>query len=97
MYDINSSVNAVPDSYFIRFIGELKLGLSGKCMDGSYMDAISSISSGLACDIPDGCASGMSGGGDDCDILLLVVLLPLLDLLISGRVGGGNIPSRKNC
>lgn len=84
-------------------MGELKLGLSGKCNDGSYMDAISSMSSGLAEEIPDGSASSCSGiimllgsdnivrGGADEDVVLDGLLAT------TGRGGGGNTPCNKNC
>ena len=40
--------------------GELKSGLSVRCMDGSCMDAMSRTSSGSAFDIPDGSGSCIS-------------------------------------
>ena len=90
----------MPLSYLRRLLGELKLGLSGKCNDGSYMDAISSMSSGLAKDMPDGSASSCSG------IMLGLVIFEdgveddvVLDGLLAttGRGGGGNTPCNKNC
>lgn len=58
-------------------------------MDGSYIEARSKISSGLALDTPDGSASGNSIGSEVVSVLFRC-------LETSGRGGAGKMPCCKN-
>ena len=78
-----SSARGVPLSYLVRLQGKLKSGLSGRCMDGSYMVAMSSTSSGLTFDTPSGS-------------LPCATQTPVPSVL--GRGGaGGRTPSHRRC